>query len=64
MKKAILGCVVLLSVAAVMATKDGNKKTNANRHSYAFTAYNFANDTVPKKDSTKPKKDTSMLKKN
>ena len=61
MKKVVLGCAVLLSAAVVLATKD-QKKNVAIRHSYAVTAINFANDTVPnKKDTTRPKKDTMML---
>ncbi|HLX93093.1 MAG TPA: hypothetical protein VKR32_15520 [Puia sp.] len=60
MKKVVLGCVVLLSAAVVLATRDERK--NVTRHSCAVTAINFANDTVPnKKDTTKPKKDTMML---
>ena len=61
MKKVFLGCAVLLSVAVVLATKD-EKKNVTTKHSYAVSAINFANDTVPnKKDTTKPKKDTMML---
>jgi hypothetical protein len=61
MKKVVLGCAVLLSVAVVLATKDEKKNVNATKHSCTFSAINIANDTVPKKDTTKPKKDTMML---
>jgi hypothetical protein len=61
MKNVLLGCAVLLSVAVVLATKNENKMARANRHSATISAYNFANDTIPKKDTTKPKKDTMRL---
>jgi hypothetical protein len=61
MKKVVLGCAVLLSVAAVLATRDGKKNLDASKHPCSVYAINFANDTVPKKDTTKPKKDTMML---
>ncbi len=61
MKKVLLGCAVLLSVAVVLATKNENKNVQSNRHAATVVAYNFANDTIPKKDTTKPKKDTMML---
>jgi hypothetical protein len=61
MKKILLGCAVLLSVAVVLATKNDNKIGQANRRACTVAAYNFANDTIPKKDTTKPKKDTMML---
>jgi hypothetical protein len=60
MKKVLLGCAVLLSVAVVLATRDEKKNVNT-KHSSVVSAINFANDTLPKKDTTKPKKDTMML---
>jgi hypothetical protein len=60
MKKVLLGCAVLLSVAVVLATRD-EKKSVTTKHSSVVSAINIANDTLPKKDTTKPKKDTMML---
>ena len=61
MKKVVLGCAVLLSVAVVLATKENKKNVLNTRHAYAVTGVSFANDTLPgKTDTVKRKKDTMM----
>jgi hypothetical protein len=62
MKKIVLGCAVLLSVAVVLATKENKQRAGHARQSCAVSAMRFAMDTVPgKTDTMKRKKDTMMF---
>jgi hypothetical protein len=62
MKKIVLGCAVLLSVAVVLATKENKQHVRNTRHACAVTGISIASDTVPgRTDTMKRKKDTMMF---